>query len=382
MSLYLEIHALQTVPPSCINRDGDGKPKTTHFGGARRLRVSSQAWARAIRMYFADHGTEIGVRARIYRVELRKRARDLLKPAGAIGKSASEESAIDAATSKATDAVLEALLTSAKNAGDEGDENAESGTKAKDTKVALAFYSQAQLNVLTNLIVAVANGTMELPTAKTQAKRVVTEAVKKAPSSIDIALFGRMMATSKDLEIQGAAQFAHALGVAPFKMEADYFTAVDDLQGEDESGAAMMDDIAFGSATLYRYANINLDLLAQNLQGDRQTAIDAAMKFAEAFLQSMPTGRIKSFGSRTLPESVRFVVTDQQPVNLAGAFRKPMAGENIDISAKAWRKLRQYADQVQTQYGLTPKLTVDSTLGGGTIPAALTSVRDTLEAWR
>ena len=46
---YLDIHILQTVPPSCVNRDDTGTPKTAVYGGTTRARVSSQAWQRAVR---------------------------------------------------------------------------------------------------------------------------------------------------------------------------------------------------------------------------------------------------------------------------------------------------------------------------------------------
>ena len=52
--LYLDLHVLQTVPPSCVNRDDTGSPKTAVYGGATRARVSSQAWKRAIRLMFED----------------------------------------------------------------------------------------------------------------------------------------------------------------------------------------------------------------------------------------------------------------------------------------------------------------------------------------
>lgn len=52
--LYIDLHILQTVPPSCINRDDTGSPKTAIYGGTTRARVSSQAWKRAVRMMFRD----------------------------------------------------------------------------------------------------------------------------------------------------------------------------------------------------------------------------------------------------------------------------------------------------------------------------------------
>ena len=36
MSIYVDIHVLQTVPPSCVNRDDMGSPKTAVYGGTRR----------------------------------------------------------------------------------------------------------------------------------------------------------------------------------------------------------------------------------------------------------------------------------------------------------------------------------------------------------
>lgn len=66
MSLVIDIHALQTLPPSLINRDDTGAPKTAIYGGVPRQRVSSQSWKRAIRKYFQDHvnATDIGDRSK------------------------------------------------------------------------------------------------------------------------------------------------------------------------------------------------------------------------------------------------------------------------------------------------------------------------------
>ena len=52
--IYVDVHALQTVPPSCVNRDDTGSPKTAIYGGVTRARVSSQCWKKAIRMMFKD----------------------------------------------------------------------------------------------------------------------------------------------------------------------------------------------------------------------------------------------------------------------------------------------------------------------------------------
>ena len=52
--IYVDLHVLQTVPPSCVNRDDTGSPKTARYGGVTRARVSSQAWKRVMRLKFQE----------------------------------------------------------------------------------------------------------------------------------------------------------------------------------------------------------------------------------------------------------------------------------------------------------------------------------------
>ncbi len=66
MRTYIDVHVLQTVPPSNLNRDDAGSPKQAVYGGVRRSRVSSQAWKRATRQAFEDmvSRSELGTRTR------------------------------------------------------------------------------------------------------------------------------------------------------------------------------------------------------------------------------------------------------------------------------------------------------------------------------
>src|SRR3954453_16270404 len=49
MTLFVQLPLLTAYPPANLNRDDTGRPKTAQFGGATRLRVSSQALKRAWR---------------------------------------------------------------------------------------------------------------------------------------------------------------------------------------------------------------------------------------------------------------------------------------------------------------------------------------------
>ncbi|MFN8984843.1 MAG: type I-E CRISPR-associated protein Cas7/Cse4/CasC, partial [Burkholderiales bacterium] len=49
MSRFVQLHVLTSYPPSNLNRDDTGRPKTAVIGDCTRLRVSSQSLKRAWR---------------------------------------------------------------------------------------------------------------------------------------------------------------------------------------------------------------------------------------------------------------------------------------------------------------------------------------------
>lgn len=63
-NLYLDVHVIQTVPSSNINRDDTGAPKTALYGGVTRARVSSQSWKRAVRQGFKEENVSAGIRTK------------------------------------------------------------------------------------------------------------------------------------------------------------------------------------------------------------------------------------------------------------------------------------------------------------------------------
>lgn len=51
MSRFVQLHVLTSYPPSNLNRDDTGRPKTALMGDALRLRISSQSQKRAWRTW-------------------------------------------------------------------------------------------------------------------------------------------------------------------------------------------------------------------------------------------------------------------------------------------------------------------------------------------
>jgi len=105
----------------------------------------------------------------------------------------------------------------------------------------------------------------------------IPEVVKKLAKTMgeftsapDVALFGRMLARKPTTIILDAAcQVSHAISTHRASMDMDFFTAMDDLKTDDETGAGMMGVIAFNSACFYRYARIDWEQLVSNLGGDK-----------------------------------------------------------------------------------------------------------------
>ncbi|WP_288773257.1 type I-E CRISPR-associated protein Cas7/Cse4/CasC [uncultured Megasphaera sp.] len=284
-NLYLDIHAIQSVPPSNINRDDTGSPKTAQYGGATRARVSSQCWKKAMRDYFLSHGEagKVGVRTKdiVTYVAEKIREKDAMK-------------SVDEAMEMA-DKVINLA-----------------GVSTKDYKAkALFFLGNKQAEELA--MAALRN---------VQDKNEIKLIMKENPA-IDIALFGRMVADEPMLNEDASCQVAHAISTHAVSGEYDYFTAIDDLSPEDNAGAGMIGTIEYNSSTLYRYADIAVHELYHQL-GNKEAAISAVTLFIEAFIKSMPTGKVNTFANQTLPQGIIVTLRSDRPVNLVSAFEEPV----------------------------------------------------------
>lgn len=363
MTTYLDLHVLQTVPPSNVNRDDTGSPKTAVFGGVRRARVSSQAWKRAMRLAFRQvlDADQLGSRTKKL-VELL--AAEITVQAPEFGGEADR---MAEAVWKATKIGLSAPRQ-------------RDGEDARPAESAyLVFLSHHQIRSLAELAIAA-----ERSGAALDGKEVRRRA--DTGHSVDIALFGRMVADMTDLNVDACAQVAHAISVHGVDTEFDYFTAVDDRAPADNPGAGMLGTVEFNSSTLYRYATLNLDALRAAL-GDDAVAARAARAFVEAFITSMPTGKQNTFAHRTLPDAVLVQVREGQPVNLVGAFEEVVENRDGNRLALAADRLAERSGELDTAFGTAPRSAWVIAVGAAREPLAragqptnLATLLDSVEA--
>lgn len=301
--LFLDIHAIQTVPPANINRDDTGSPKTAQYGGVTRARVSSQSWKRAIRKYFNENGDlgNVGIRS----LEIVKYVAN---------KIVEKDSSIS---------IEEAMLMAEKTIN-----TAKISTKEQKAK-ALFFLSDKQAEKL-------AQASIDKVTDKKQLESILNDDI-----SIDIALFGRMVADNTILNEDASSQVAHAISTHAIQSEFDFFTAVDDLAPEDNAGAGMLGTVEYNSSTLYRYSNIALHDFYRQL-ADKEETINATKLFVKSFVESMPTGKINTFANQTLPQAVVVSLRSDRPLNMVSAFEEPIKSDNGYIDKSIEKLFSEY----------------------------------------
>ncbi|GAB3393395.1 type I-E CRISPR-associated protein Cas7/Cse4/CasC [Azotobacter armeniacus] len=310
MTLFVEFHLIQNFAPSNLNRDDTGAPKEALFGGHRRARVSSQCFKRAIRLAAQEHELVApeycGVRTKklLDLLQEKLQGRDLEEARGKI------ETALAAA-----------------------------GLKLKDDGKTeyLLFLGEGEIAGFAELIeehwdeLATAPVGGEKKGKKEAKASAPAEVVKKARAllnggkAVDVALFGRMLADLPEVNQDAACQVAHAISTHRVEREFDYFTAVDDKGGPEETGAGMIGQVEFNSATFYRYAVVDAHKLLANLQNDRDLTLAALEAFTQAKVRAIPTGKQNTFAAHNLPAFVGVCLRRASPLNLANAFEKPVA---------------------------------------------------------
>ena len=243
--LFLDIHAIQTLPPSNMNRDDTGSPKTAQYGGVRRSRVSSQSWKKAMREYFNTHGDQsnVGIRTK----EIVRYVADKIVE---LDSSISIEDVLEKA-----DKVLIAA-----------------GIKKKGEVKALYFMGDSQAKKL-------AQAAYDNITDKKNSKSWLMQ--------IQLLILPCLVEWQLKIQLltqDSSSQVAHAISTHPVQTEFDFFTAVDDLAPKDNAGAGMLGTVEFNSSTLYRYANVAIHELSKQL-GNKES-LDNSLSCSLRLLQS------------------------------------------------------------------------------------------------
>ena len=379
--MLIEIHILQNHAPSNLNRDDTGSPKECVFGGYTRARISSQCLKRTIRrsdIFTHALGTteqarkdNLAIRTRQLPEEIRKRLMDAgfsteiavygAERASGVGTNAEEAQKPDKYGKLLTKQTM--FLT-----------------ERDITAVFEAFQEIAQDKTLDQIRAAFEakkKGKKKGEEEDEEGGGLKLQALARGkgfrPITVDIALFGRMTTSEAFRDVDASCQVAHALSTHKVDHEYDYYTAVDDLQGqgeeEEDPGADMIGDVEFNSACYYKYLSVDLGGLVDNLTGKsarrpnipaedtaaaQALAINAVEALLRAALLTTPTGKQNTFAAHQLPAAVLVEVRPvRTPVSYANAFVQPARpGKGEDLVTDSLHKFAAHVQALTDGFNL------------------------------
>lgn len=309
MSEFIQLHVLTHYAPANLNRDDTGRPKTALVGGVQRLRVSSQSLKRAWRtsdLFQAAVGSHLGIRTRLFG----KNIYDSMLTQGLDPAKALEWARQIAAAFGS----LEVEKIEKKKKTLEEADVSEQVTKLLQIKE-IVHLSPAEREAATQLAI-------QCVQRDTGPKEDELALLSKESAAVDVSMFGRMLASSNDFNVDASVQVAHAFTVHGAEVEDDYFSAVDDLEGG--SGAAHINERGYGAGLFYLYVCVNRTLLIDNLKGDQALANKALASLVETMAKVGPTGMQNSFASRSYAAYVLAEKGSQQPRSLSQAYLQPV----------------------------------------------------------
>ncbi|MCY4091437.1 MAG: type I-E CRISPR-associated protein Cas7/Cse4/CasC [Caldilineaceae bacterium] len=375
---FLQIHTLHSYPAALLNRDDSGLAKRMPFGGEVRTRISSQCLKRHWRVArddYAIHSVPNAAQA------IRSRNvidRQVIQPLRKAGES----------DEKVLTAVEEAFNVGVYGSG---------GTSESGRQPLLLGLPEVEY-----LRQKAADICADYPDDDGAAKKAAADLfhtrrgegnnlramreTTRLPGGLESALFGRMVTSDPAANIDAAVHVAHAFTVHPEESESDYFSVVDDLQGDDEDpGAAHIGDTELTAGLFYGYVVVDLPTLISNLEGcraeewlnaDRSMGAKVVEHLIHLIATVTPGAKLGSTAPYAYADLMLIESGSRQPRSLANAFRSRLEAQTTAAAAA----LTTYLTQLDSAYGLRETRRF-MTVNDCDIPNAQRLCLDDLAAW-
>ena len=333
---FLQIHSLHGYPAALLNRDDSGLAKRMTYGDSVRTRVSSQCLKRHWRIAAGPHsfdGIDGAIAAIRSRETVTRRVIEPLRDAG------HDSALVDAIESRFQTAVygekgttrgnrqplllgepeIEYLASQARQiAADSGGDPKEADTKAEE------WAKAARANM-----------------------KVLRESCK-LPGGLAAAMFGRMVTSDTEANIDAAIHVAHAFTVHGEESESDYFTVFDDLKRvEEDAGASHIGETEISAGLFYGYVVLDRGTLLRNLGGDADMAGEVAERFVHLVATVSPGAKLGSTAPYGYASWLLVEAGDRQPRSLAEAFRDPCKSS----TEAAESAVRDHLERLDHMYG-------------------------------
>lgn len=362
MPRFLQIHTLTSYPASLLNRDDVGFAKRLPFGGSDRVRISSQCLKRHWRTADHEHALD---RVRQDDAELAVRSRrtfelHLYEPLLADG-------IVEDVAQAVTEEVVKTVLPESKRKQATKTEGGEPDRASALRTSQVTVIGRPEIRYLLELARGAAQGAEDADEARKswQANdegelRKNLQALTRG-AGLDAALFGRMVTGDVLARCDAAIHVAHAFTVHPGFFETDYFSAVDDLNPQGETGSGHINTSELTSGLYYGYVVLDVPLLISNLEGcpreewrsaDRSLAGEVAGRLVHLIATVSPGAKLGSTAPYAHALSMLVEDGSSQPRSLANAYLDPV-GQNGSLLLQAQERMAHHLQALDDMYGRT-----------------------------
>lgn len=338
--MFLQIHTLTTYSASLLNRDDAGLAKRIPFGNAVRLRVSSQCLKRHWREDLTSRLPDVpdGQRTRSFFT------RTVLPRAIAAGVPESVATAL-------IEPLAKAVIDGGVKEGGDLNQPVLFGLREADYLVRLIVEASGEADPVKAL-------TERL---KSKEEKENLKAMSKSAAGLTAALFGRMVTSDVLARVDAPVHVAHAFTVHAANTEMDFFTVVDDLNREEDTGTAHLSHAELGAGLYYTYVAVDVPLLVCNLNGCRTkdwkqqdpTVVKRVLQaLVESIVRQSPGAKKGSTAPYAWADMLFLEAGQGQPRSLANAFLdaiKPREAQ--DLRVLAMNRLADYLRRLDEMYG-------------------------------
>jgi len=376
--MFLQVHALTSYPASLLNRDDAGLAKRIPFGNATRLRVSSQCLKRHWREAIVPSLPEVpdGLRSTHFF------SREVLRRV--IGQGVNED------TARTLIKTLADLLI---KGGVEDDGNLKQPVLfgLREADYFAAMIAQAARGA--HNAQAASQALSERLKSKEEKKNLV--AMMQSAAGLTAALFGRMVTSDLLARVDAPVHVAHAFTVHAAQTEMDYFTVVDDLATEEETGGAHLGQTELGAGVYYVYVAVDVPLLSSNLTGiaartwksqDTNIARAVLAELIRVIARQSPGAKLGATAPYAYADLMLLEAGRAQPRSLANAFLGAISTREGHITQQAAQRMVHYLQRLDDAYGPTAEqraltTALDPASFHGLTPAPLeTAIASALDA--
>lgn len=373
--MFLQVHFLTSYHASLLNRDDAGLAKRISFGGQERLRISSQCQKRHWREWMISRaGLPHGVRSRHF--------------FGRVVEKQLVDGGMDETLAHTLTFTLANIVIKTSSKNDKKDKDAykqDGKTEGKKKKDAVdtqtldlaqpALFGEPEADYFASLIREAATRgsekeavehlqkTLDRNNHKQNFQALLHSAGFNDPhTGFEGALFGRFVTSDILARVDAPVHVAHAFTTHALDTEVDFFSVVDDLSPDGETGAAHIGDMELGAGLFYGYVAVDIPLLVSNLTGYPQATTEGketaeARALLNLLIQGIaevsPGAKLGATAPYARAGCVLLEAGSGQPRSLANAFLQPIRLGRADAHpmAQSVDALAAHLGAVDAMYG-------------------------------